>query len=87
MAAPKFVSLIGTPYSKLDCWGIVKAFYKLEFNCDLKNYYEEIPTTRKQAEALVYSNKGDFKPVEDLKFGDILLLKIEGIECKIEVYD
>lgn len=83
-----YIPLIGTPYEKQDCFGIVREFYKLSMGMDLKSYYTEIPKTRDVAKALVYSNLGDFIPVEekDRQFGDLILIKIEGVESHIAVY-
>ena len=82
-----FKTLIGIPYSQKDCWGIVVEFYKTAFEIELKNYYTEIPTTRDMARNLIYSNMGDFEEVKDApQYGDILLIKMFGVESHIAVY-
>lgn len=81
-----YSSLIGTSYEKLDCWGIAREFYFLVFGIELKRYYEDIPQNREITKDLVYSNKGDFKKVEVPKFGDLILIKIRGIESHIAIY-
>jgi cell wall-associated NlpC family hydrolase len=78
--------LIGTPYDILDCWGVVRTFYLLEYGIDLKEYYKEIPSSREQAKDLVYLGMKDFERVEKPEYGDILLIKLFGIECHIAVY-
>jgi cell wall-associated NlpC family hydrolase len=83
-----YSKLLGTPYRDKDCWGIVVEFYKIVFNYDLKSYYDEIPTNRDIAKSLIYSSMGDFVSVDekDILFGDILLIKLYGVESHIAVY-
>ena len=83
----KYGSLIGTPYSKLDCWGVAREFYRLEFGFTLKKYYEEIPETRDRARELVYDSMKDFIEVSGpRKYGDLLLIRMFGIESHIAVW-
>jgi cell wall-associated NlpC family hydrolase len=81
-----YSSLIGVPYLELDCWGIAREFYRLQFNTELKRYYDEIPQNRAIAENLIYTNKGDFKKIESPEFGDIILIKLFGVESHIAIY-
>lgn len=83
-----FKELIGTPYIEKDCWGIVVEFYKIVMGIDLKRYYDDIPSNRDIAKNLIYSNMGDFLKIEekDAKFGDIILIKLYGVESHISVY-
>ena len=78
--------MIGTPYSKLDCWGIVKEFYKLVFGIELKRYYDEIPNDMHKAKNLIYTNIGDFEIADSPRMGDIILIKLMGVESHIAVY-
>ncbi len=76
---------IGRPYEKYNCFDLVKEFYKDQFDIELKNYYEgEIPNPS-QVEVLITSNKGDFFRVEKPRFGDLVVLRIYGIECHLGV--
>jgi cell wall-associated NlpC family hydrolase len=81
-----YAKLIGTPYEVLDCWGIAREFYIMEFGIELGRYYEEIPNDRDIARDLIYTNKGDFKKVLVPAFGDIILIKLFGVESHIAVY-
>lgn len=81
-----YSKLIGTPYNIQDCWGIAREFYRIVFNIDLKRYYDEIPQNRDIAKGLVYTNKGDFKEVSSPQFGDLILIKLFGIESHIAIY-
>ena len=46
-----YSSLIGIPYEKKDCWGVVVSFYKLVFDIELNPYYQDIPKTKTEAHA------------------------------------
>jgi len=85
---PDYSKLIGIPYKTLDCWGVVREFYKIVFNLELKQYYGEVPETRDMARNIVYASMKDFKEVSSDKreFGDILLIKLFGVESHIAVY-
>lgn len=79
------VKYIGRPYETYNCFDLVKEFYKDHFNVELKNYFEgEIPTPQK-VEVLIISNKGDFIKVDSPEFGDLVVLKIYGLECHLGV--
>lgn len=81
-----YSTLIGVSYSTLDCWGVAREFYKLVFNIELKRYYDEIPSNRDLAKNLIYTNKGDFQKTTNPKFGDIILIKLFGVESHIAIY-
>lgn len=81
-----YSKLIGIPYETLDCWGIVREFYKIVFNIELRAYYEIVPETREMAKSIVYNSMADFIEVNDRVFGDIFLIKIFGVESHIAVY-
>ena len=81
-----YSSLIGRPYSELDCWQLVREFYRIVFNAHLKAYYDNIPETRDIAKSIVYDSMRDFIKVSDRQFGDLFLIKMLGVECHIAVY-
>lgn len=81
-----FSSLIGIPYEEKDCWGIAVEWYRLVLGIELKHYYDEVPNDRTKANSLVYSSLGDFEKIETPKFGDIILIKLFGVECHIAIY-
>lgn len=78
--------LIGIPYEKEDCWGIVRRFYKQVFNLELKSYYDNVPNNSERSNDLILSARGDFFAVDALRFGDIITMTILGIECHIGVF-
>jgi cell wall-associated NlpC family hydrolase len=84
--SPAFSNLIGVPYSKMNCWDLVKTFYKQVLDKDLKHYCEGDASDRSYVCGLIYTHQGDFKKVRSPQFGDILTLKIMGVESHIAVY-
>lgn len=78
--------LIGIPYIQSDCWSITREFYRIVFNIDLKHYYDSPPNDLRVANNLIYSSLGDFEKTSFRGFGDIILIKIGGIESHIAVY-
>jgi cell wall-associated NlpC family hydrolase len=82
-----YSNLIGIPYETQDCWGIIRLFYKQVFNVELKQYYELIPETKEEAKSIVLSCVKDFREVVgERKIGDLLLIRIYGVESHIAVY-
>lgn len=82
----QYAKLIGVPYTEKDCWQIAVAFYSMVFGIELAPYYQEIPKERKEAQRLVYDAIKDFYPVSKPEFGDLLLMRMFGLECHIGVY-
>lgn len=77
---------IGHPYEDLDCFELVKSFYRMEFNIDLKHYWEgETHLDKKQAETLIISGVGNFEKVTEPIFGDIVVVRLYGYACHIGV--
>lgn len=83
---PDYSSLVGIPYSELDCFGFAKKFYKEILGEDLKSYYDRTPEEINSRGDLVYSAKSDFYQVTEPMFGDIVLIKIDGVESHIAIF-
>jgi len=81
-----YAHLVGIPYKKLNCYELVKKFYADVLKKELKSYYDVAPSDRVEMQNLVYTSKGDFVRVDTPEFGDIVLIKIEGLESHIAVY-
>lgn len=81
-----FSEFIGIDYEKMDCWRLTQHFYLKMFGIELKSYYEHTPRDRSDRKALIYTNAGEFKKVEEPEFGDIVLIKILAIESHIAIY-
>ena len=78
---------IGKPYEKYNCFDLVKEFYLDNFSLVLMDYFEgPVVPDRKQVECLIVTNKGDFIEVTgNPQFGDIVSIKLYGLECHIGV--
>lgn len=81
----KFQHLIGIPYDDMDCFSLAKRFYKDVLGKELKHYFDSVPEDRVKIKNLIYTNVGDFKKTDDPKFGDLILLRIKGLESHIAV--
>jgi cell wall-associated NlpC family hydrolase len=82
-----YACLIGVPYKELDCFGVVQKFYDICFGIDLGINYSGLPEEAKILE-MVEASKGRFIEIgeEEPIFGDLILIKIKGIERHIAVY-
>ena len=78
--------LVGVPYLRMNCWELSREFYRIVFGISLKHYYIDRPKERKEYQDMIYTNIGDFTKVSDPEFGDLVLLKIKGLESHIAVY-
>jgi len=65
---------------------VTKLFYKHVFNIKLQDYYSDVPDSRDIAQSLVYSSMKDFEEVTKPEFGDLMLIKLQGIESHIAVF-
>lgn len=81
-----YSSLVGIPYEEKNCWDLARDFYKLVFNVELKHYFEEVPSNKKDIQSLIFSNCGDFSKVDIPEFGDLIIFSIHGIESHIGIY-
>lgn len=84
-----YSNLVGTPYEEMNCWEAARSFYLNCLGVDLKHYCEEAPSDREEIKNLIYTNRGDFEEIKigrELKFGDLVLFKIRGIESHIGVF-
>ncbi len=83
----KLRKYIGRSYEDYNCFDLVKDFYRDQFNLDLQHYFEggQVPD-RKDVASLIVTNKGDFIKVEGIpRFGDLVIIRLYGIECHIGV--
>lgn len=79
-------SIIGLPYSSFDCYDIVKIFYDLVFDIELSGYSYDNPLDKDNMEFLIASQKSKFNQVSKPEFGDIILLKVQGVPCHLGIY-
>lgn len=79
--------LVGVPYEKLNCWELVREFYRRSFAIELQAYYEGPTPSPKEVRALIHAHLSDFVRVDGPpRFGDIILLRLSGIESHIGVF-
>lgn len=86
---PAFSSkYVGTPYHRMDCWNIVKAFYEEVMDCPLTIVGPDRPLGPDDTEPLIRSLKGRFTEVEEgsYQFGDILVLRLYGRPVHLGIY-
>ena len=76
---------VGRDYETYNCFDLAKDFYRQELGLELKNYFEGGVPPRKEIECLVKTNKGDFTRVEDIKFGDIVVIRLYGYASHIGI--
>lgn len=81
-----FSHLIGVKYEKLNCWSLCREFYKSVFDIELKHYFDTVPEKRNEIKALISTHEKDFSKVRSPKFGDLLTIKMHGVESHIGVY-
>lgn len=81
-----YSNLIGIEYSKMNCWDIAVAFYRNVLGIEIGTIYSGPTPPKEVTRNLIYSNSGDFEKVESPEFGDIIILKMFGIESHIAVY-
>lgn len=81
-----YASLIGIPYEKKDCWSLAVDFYRDILGIELKSYFDGPIPERSEVQALVFTNKGDFEQVKTPQFGDIIVIKLFGIQCHFAIY-
>lgn len=77
--------LVGIPYKQMNCWELAQKFYSEVLNVELKSFITD-PKDRSSTQNLIYTNRGDFLRVDEPEFGDIIVLKVWGLESHIGVY-
>lgn len=77
----------GRDESGLDCWGLVKLFYKYEFDIDLLDYTECYKDTKdtKIAETIDIE-KNEWYKVSTPRNGDVILCRIVGRPMHVGIY-
>lgn len=82
-----YSNLIGVPYEQMNCFAIAKKFYSQVMGIELKSYHDgKRVETKESSKCLIYTNLGDFSEVAIPNFGDLILLKLWGIESHIGIY-
>jgi cell wall-associated NlpC family hydrolase len=88
-------SLIGIPYKfhgrtkdGVDCLGIVQLFYRKFFNISIPEYLYSHANENESCETTITAGQfdGNWKPVTDLQYGDMLVFRIKGRPTHVGVY-
>lgn len=81
-----FSHLIGIPYEKKHCWDLAADFYLGWKDIGLRHIFDGPNPGRSETQGLIYSNVGEFVEVDNPEFGDLIVLRVFGIESHIAVY-
>ena len=85
---------VGIPYelkgrdrNGLDCWGLVRLFYKEEYDIDLPSFSDEYQTSEQdRIQELMATQREGWVNVQDPKEGDVVLFRVLGFESHIGIY-
>jgi cell wall-associated NlpC family hydrolase len=80
-----FSKIIGIPYDVLDCWGVVKKFYGLH-GIELPEHYTKRPSSLKLSEETIRESLDFYTKVNDMRYGDILVINLAGTNSHIGVF-
>lgn len=78
----------GRTIEGIDCWGLVRLFYKDEFGVELPSYSDEYesPTHRQSVSEAIKANLGNWTAVSSPNFGDVLVFRILGLPLHTGIY-
>ena len=79
-------NIIGKSYEQLDCWGIVKDFYKNIYDIDLPEFYTERPQNTKIVHEMITNERPLFNQVKTPKIGNVVLMKVLGVPVHLGIY-
>lgn len=80
---------VGLEHDQVDCWDLVRDFYKDVFEIELSSYDKTPNMGKLELQTLISAKTGDFTKIESRKewdLGDILVMKIFGFENHIGLY-
>lgn len=79
-------NLIGLPYAAYDCYELVKFFYLKIFDYELQDYQYINPNDKKEISYLIDIKKQSYKKITRPEFGDIILLRLDGLPAHLGIY-
>ncbi len=85
MEMPDLKKYVGRRYEDYNCLDLVKEFYKEFFNLEIKNYFDGAVPGRGEVQSLINTNRGDFVRVDVPQFGDLVVIRVHGLECHLGV--
>lgn len=83
---PDYSKFVGIPYEDMNCWDLAVAFYREIMGIELSNIYTGPTPSREATRGHIHANVHDFHKVDAPEFGDIIILKIHGIESHISIF-
>ena len=85
----EFSSLIGIPYSKMDCYQLVAEFYRRLYGLNFLDYkYKTEDIKKEEIIEMIKTNKfsEEFAVVKNPSFGDLVVLSLAGYPIHIGIY-
>lgn len=89
-------SYIGLPYKHrgcdpvegIDCWGLVKHFYKNTMLIELPDYHQLYSDCfdKDECEDVINKSVGEWVEVDELSFGSVLTFRILGCVCHVGIH-
>lgn len=79
-------SYVGRSYQEYNCWDLIKSLYEDIYDLDIHEYYGDNVPKRQEVEKLIRTNAGEFVKVGLPEPGDILTIKVFGIESHMSLY-
>lgn len=78
----------GRDESGLDCWGLVRLWYKNELGVDLPSYLNVYSHTKEKvvAETIAAESSAHWRSVDTPERGDVVLLRVMGLPWHVGVY-
>ena len=80
-----FHDYIGLSYESYDCYELIQLFYKNLFNINLETLYLTRPD-KQTTNKFIEDEKTEWLEVQEPKFGDIILIRINGLPCHVGIY-
>jgi cell wall-associated NlpC family hydrolase len=88
--------LIGIPYQNqgrdplvgLDCWGLLRVFYRDVMGIDLPSYSDtyEDAFDRATTSMAIHNHNQQWVRVSEPRYGDAVLCRIRGLDCHVGVW-
>jgi len=77
---------IGKSYEEYNCWDLIQKLYQELYDLRVHQCYGNKVPSKEERQDLIRTEKGQFIKTENPKPGDIMLIRILGIECHIGMY-
>lgn len=78
--------LIGVPYEELDCWDLVRQFYKDILLIDIPDFRTYLSDAVDMEKVVVEIARPRFKEIGTPQFGDIVLIRFKRTLSHVGIY-